>query len=146
MHHVIIGWNIGLLPVWYLIIIWINADIQAIRPQWRYFSKISIWTKQFLLQKMHKKMSAEWWPCRLGFNVLNTNMCRFGDSFKQKLTFYCFMNFNYKDNTHSWSSFILGIPIPGKNTRSLHWKRAQTLMGSMNDAGRYLIFVLGRHV
>ena len=69
---IIIGSDNGLSPGWRQTIIWTNAGILLIEPQWTKFSKILIEIQTFSFKKMHLKTSSAKWRlfCR-GLKVLH---------------------------------------------------------------------------
>ena len=68
---IIIGSDNGLSPGRHQAIIWTNAALLSIGPLRTYFSENLFKIQQFLLKKLHVKMSsAKWRPSCLGLHVL----------------------------------------------------------------------------
>ena len=69
--HANIASDYGLSPVRCQTIIWANVVILSIRPQGAYSNETIFKIQNISVKKMHLKMlSAKWWPCCHGLNVL----------------------------------------------------------------------------
>ena len=115
------GSDNGLSPVRRQVIIWINAAILSIRPQWTYFSETLFKIRKFSFKKMHLNMSsAKWRPFCLGLNVL-PHWGRDGvDAITQTTfssAFFCEKMFEFRLKFH-WS-LCLRVPL----TIFQHWFR-----------------------
>ena len=117
----------GLSPIRRQAIIGTNAVILSIRPQWTYFSEISIRIQTFSFKKMHLKVSSEKWrPFCLGLNVLNGRLyvCVYTGAH----IFVCMYMYicEYMYNKHVYRQSQVRMP----NDSEVEWAKCSLIIGT----------------